>query len=144
MIRVVAAVIVHKDADQARVLACRRLGPPALAGRWEFPGGKVEPGESDEVALHREIAEELHIGVHLHGALGGALPMVGAPGLWQPYVATIAAGEPELVDHDMMRWLAADELDQVPWLASDVPVMTDVARLLRQVSAGEWPAAPVR
>ena len=61
MIRVVAAVIVHNDADQARVLACRRIGPPALAGRWEFPGGKVERGESDEVALHREIAEELAI-----------------------------------------------------------------------------------
>lgn len=143
MIRVVAAVIVHDGPDGARVLACRRTRPPALAGRWEFPGGKVESGETDTVALHREIAEELRIGIHLHGPLGPDLPMVGGDGRWQPYVATIAAGEPELVDHDQMRWLGADELDDVRWLTSDVPVLNDVAQLLRQVHDGGWPAQPL-
>lgn len=131
MIRVVAAVIVRADPRGVRrVLACRRTTPPALAGKWEFPGGKVESGESDEIALHREIAEELRVTIRIAGPLGTQLPMVGGAGFWQPYVATIVSGEPELVDHDAMRWLAAPELVDVEWLASDVPVMADVAALL--------------
>ena len=130
--RVVAAVIVRRDqTGTPRVLACRRTGPPALAGRWEFPGGKVEAGESDEEALHREIAEELAVEVHLHGPLGGELPMIGGSGVWQPYIATLEKGQPQLIDHDAFRWLAADELHSVQWLAADVPVMADVAVLLR-------------
>lgn len=129
--RVVAAVIVRTDDDGIRrVLACRRTRPAALAGRWEFPGGKVESGESDDQALHREIAEELDVTVTLRGPLGGELPMIGGLGVWQPYVAELAAGEPRLIDHDEFRWLAVDDLDSVPWLAADVPVMVDVARLL--------------
>ena len=132
MIRVVAAVIVRTGPEgQRQVLACRRTHPVALAGKWEFPGGKVEPGESDEAALHREIAEELRIEIHIDGPLGGELPMIGGPGVWQPYIATIVAGEPRLVDHDAMRWLTSGELGDVEWLASDVPVMADVAALLR-------------
>lgn len=140
MIRVVAAVIVRaRPRGLPQVLACRRTGPPTLAGLWEFPGGKVEPGESDEVAVLREISEELLIEIALHGPLGGELPMVGGHGVWQPYVATVVAGEPQLVDHDQLRWLAAGELHDVPWLASDVPVMADVADLLAQVAAGAVP-----
>lgn len=132
MIRVVAAIIVRQERPGVRqVLACRRTHPPVLAGKWEFPGGKVEPGESDEVALHREIAEELGVTILIEGALGGELPMVGGAGVWQPYVASIQVGEPRLVDHDAMRWLAGGELADVEWLASDVPVMSDVAQLLR-------------
>ncbi len=131
MIRVVAAVLVRVGPEEAQVLACRRTRPAALAGRWEFPGGKVEKGEDDETALHREIAEELRVRIRIEGPLGGPLPMVGAAGRWQPYVATLRSGEPHLVDHDAMRWLAADHLHDVPWLASDVPVMADVAALLR-------------
>ena len=133
MMRVVAAVIMRRDAaGLPRVLACRRTAPPALAGRWEFPGGKVEPGESDEQALLREIAEELAVTVELHGPLGGELPMIGGAGVWQPYVAELTGGTPQLIDHDEFRWLAADQLDSVPWLAADVPVMADVAALLRR------------
>lgn len=143
MTRVVAAVIIAPDrAGPARVLACRRTHPPALAGLWEFPGGKVEAGESDHEALLREIAEELQVTVELHAALGEPLPMVGAAGEWQPYLATIVAGEPRLVDHDELRWLAADELHDVAWLASDVPVMSDVARILHRATAGSWPEEP--
>ena len=64
------------------------------------------------------------------GTLGGPWPMIGGPGLWQPFIARITAGVPQLVDHDDMRWLAADELESVEWLASDQPVMGEVARLL--------------
>ena len=129
-IRVVAAVIVADHSDGRRVLACRRIGPPALAGLWEFPGGKVEPDEGLAEALRREIAEELGVAIEITGTLGGPWPMIGGPGLWQPFIARITAGVPQLVDHDDMRWLAADELESVEWLASDQPVMGEVARLL--------------
>lgn len=142
MIRVVAAVIVRaRSHELPQVLACRRTGPPELAGLWEFPGGKVEPGETDEVAVRREISEELLVEIVLHGPLGGELPMVGGHGVWQPYVATVIAGEPQRVDHDELRWLTAGQLHDIPWLASDVPVMTDVEQLLAQVEAGSGPAS---
>lgn len=128
-IRVVAAVIVS-DGDPPQVLACRRIGPEALAGLWEFPGGKVEPGETLEAALTREIDEELGVGVEIAGRLGGPWPMIGGSGTWQPFVARIISGSPRLVDHDQMRWLTAAELDSVEWLASDQPVMGEVAQLL--------------
>ena len=65
MILVVAAVIVDDLTHPTRLLAARRAAPRALAGGWEFPGGKVEPGEDPIAALHRELAEELQITVDL-------------------------------------------------------------------------------
>lgn len=131
--RVVAAVIWREFPDGVRrVLACRRTKPAAFAGKWEFPGGKVEPGEDDRSALRREIAEELAIDLPALAPLGGELPMVGGPGVWQPYLAPFPANSPEpaLVDHDEHRWLAPDELHDVPWLTSDVPILPAIHTLL--------------
>ena len=63
---IVAAAIVH----DGRVLACERAAPPEVAGRWEFPGGKVEPGETDAQALARECAEELGVRVAVGARVG--------------------------------------------------------------------------
>lgn len=137
MTRVVAAVIVRVFPDGvARVLASRRRHPPALAGRWEFPGGKVEPGEDDLTAVRREIAEELGIAITVHGPLGDQLPMIGVghTGFWQPFLA-VAHGEPQLIDHAEHRWLAAAELDELPWLTSDVPVLPRVKDALDLAAA---------
>lgn len=131
--RVVAAVILRDFPDGVRrVLACRRTRPPALAGKWEFPGGKVEAGEDDVTALRRELLEELAVDFPDLHPLGGELPMVGGPGVWRPYLAPFPPGaaEPALVDHDEHRWLGPDELHSVTWLTTDVPILEAIRDLL--------------
>lgn len=131
--RVVAVVLLRDFPDGVRrVLACRRTKPAALAGKWEFPGGKVEPGEDDRTALRREINEELAVDLAELSPLGGELPMVGGPGVWQPYVARFPPdhAEPQLLDHDEHRWLGPDELHDVGWLTTDVPILGAIQVLL--------------
>ncbi|MCH9719940.1 MAG: NUDIX domain-containing protein [Actinomycetia bacterium] len=132
MIRVVAAMILRDGpGGTAQVLAGRRTSPPELAGQWEFPGGKVENGEDDMTALRREIREELSVELAIHGPLGGELPMVGGPGVWQPYLARITSGEPVAQDHDQLKWLCAEELGSVQWLSSDLPVLVPLSERMR-------------
>jgi 8-oxo-dGTP diphosphatase len=137
MILVVAAVIVDDLAHPTRLLAARRASPSALAGGWEFPGGKVEPGEDPIAALHRELAEELQIEVDLGAELpnpaGGAWPIV--PGhemrLW---FAVVTSGIPTPTgSHDELRWLPGDQLDEVTWLPADRAIITLLSHHLRMV-----------
>jgi 8-oxo-dGTP diphosphatase len=121
-IRVVGAALVR----DGRVLTARRAAPSDLAGGWEFPGGKVEPGESDVAALARELREELGVKVTVGGLLGHA---ADGPIELYVYEAALADGEPRpLEDHDELRWLSAAELDAVAWLPIDaalLPAVTD-------------------
>ena len=125
IVGVVGAALVR----DGRVLASRRTDPPRLAGLWEFPGGKVEPGETDEQALVRELREELGVEASVGNRLGPDLP-IGETAVLRVYVCRIVTGEPMLVDHDEHRWLAADELDDVPWIEVDLPLLPDLRRLL--------------
>ncbi|QIQ02875.1 (deoxy)nucleoside triphosphate pyrophosphohydrolase [Streptomyces liangshanensis] len=117
--------------DRGRLLAARRSAPPELAGRWELPGGKVEPGEGPEEALVRELREELGV---------ETLPVERIPGQWplgrgrvlQVWTARLLSGEPTpLEDHDELRWLGPDEVHTVDWLDQDRPAVAEAARLLR-------------
>ena len=112
-----------------RVLASRRTDPPSLAGYWEFPGGKVEPGETDQQALVRELREELGIEATVGDRLGGDL-RIGATAVLRVYLCRIVSGELTLVDHDEHRWLTADQLDDVPWIEVDLPLIPELRRLL--------------
>jgi 8-oxo-dGTP diphosphatase len=111
-----AAIVRH-----GRVLAARRAVPADLAGQWEFPGGKVEPGESDVDGLARECREELGVQI----AVGELLGCIESPGFaLRVYLAELIAGEPQpLADHDELRWLAAAELEDVAWLPADRPLI---------------------
>jgi 8-oxo-dGTP diphosphatase len=114
-----------------RVLAARRASPPATAGRWEFPGGKVEAGESADAAAAREIREELGCGITVTGWLDPEVAI--RPGLLlRVAVAELVAGEPVPADgeQDAVQWLRADQVDDVDWLPADRPFARAVAQLL--------------
>ena len=122
---VVGAAIVRGG----RVLAARRTAPASAAGRWEFPGGKVEHGETDAGSLVREIDEELGVEVRVDRWLAGEQP-VGERHLLRVALASLVRGEPAPTEHDRVRWLAADELDDVDWLDADRPFLTELSPLL--------------
>jgi 8-oxo-dGTP diphosphatase len=117
--RLVVGAAVLRD---GAVLAARRTTPPEAAGRWEFPGGKVEPGEDPGPALVREVHEELGCTVEVVDWLDGEVP-IGGRHLLRVAVARLVAGEPRPVEHDRVRWLAPGELDGVDWLDPDRPFL---------------------
>ncbi|MFI9774849.1 (deoxy)nucleoside triphosphate pyrophosphohydrolase [Streptomyces sp. NPDC051956] len=112
--------------DSGRLLAARRSAPPELAGRWELPGGKVEPGEDPKQALVRELREELGIGAELVARVPGEWPL--KPGyVLRTWTARLLSGRPRpLEDHDELRWLGPDEIWSVDWLDQDVPAVKAV------------------
>ncbi len=116
---VVGAAII----DHGRVLACERTSPPEVAGRWEFPGGKVEPGESDGDALVRECDEELGVRVSVGPRVGRDVRLGGGRAVLRVYAAHLVDGVPEAREHGALRWLAVDELDSVQWLPADAPIV---------------------
>ena len=105
-IEVVAAIIV-KD---GKILATQR-GYGEYKDGWEFPGGKVQQGETAEEAIVREIEEELRVTMHC-------------------FLSSITQGEIELVEHEAMKWLTRDELDTVDWLPADIEVVEALKKLL--------------
>ncbi|OKK06270.1 DNA mismatch repair protein MutT [Streptomyces sp. CB03234] len=130
---VVAGAVV----DRGRLLAARRSAPPELAGRWELPGGKLEPGESAQQALVRELREELGVEAEPGERIPGEWPL--APGyVLQVWTARLVSGEPRpLEDHDELRWLFRYELDTVDWLDQDRPAVAEVARRLPTGTAAD-------
>ena len=124
---VVAAAIVRGG----RVLAASRSGPPELAGRWELPGGKCEPGEPPKAALEREIAEELGCEIEVTAWLAGAQP-IGETHELRAALARLVRGEPDPTEHDQVRWLSATELDDVDWLEPDRPFLAEIRAHLQQ------------
>jgi 8-oxo-dGTP diphosphatase len=115
---VVGAAIV----EGGRLLAAQRAEPPSMAGRWELPGGKVDPGETDEEALVREIREELAVTVRLLDRLGGDWPL-GETAVMRTWTAEVIDGRPTALEHLALRWLHPNELYDVDWLPGDLPAI---------------------
>jgi 8-oxo-dGTP diphosphatase len=129
---VVGAAIIRNG----RLLAAQRAEPAALAEGWEFPGGKVDPGESDEDALVRECFEELGVRVVLGERIGGDWPLGGTSEatVMRVWTAEIVEGEPQALEHLELRWLTVDKLYDVEWLPGDLPVVAAIRRHLRALA----------
>ena len=119
-INVVCAVIVNKG----RIFACQR-GYGEWKDWWEFPGGKIEPGESPEEALQREIREELAIDITIDSYL--TTVDYDYPNFhltMHCYLCQLKDDtQPHLLEHESARWLGKDNLEEVKWLPADVEVI---------------------
>jgi 8-oxo-dGTP diphosphatase len=104
------------------VLAAYRSGPE---GGWEFPGGKVEPGETEEQAAVREIREELDLEIKVGASLGPTVAISDKYEL-RVYLASIVAGEPVRREHAELRWFGPAELVAMDWLAPDRPFVREL------------------
>ncbi|WP_179389032.1 NUDIX domain-containing protein [Psychromicrobium silvestre] len=151
---IVGAALLDDLSKPTRLLVARRTAPAALAGLWEFPGGKVEPGEEAEQGLLRELVEELGIeavlGAELpvraaalkglpiaaDAALGSAAegwPLSGGA-VMRLWLAAIADGVPTpLEDHDELRWMPLSDPELImalPWIPADFPIVAELLRVL--------------
>jgi len=116
----------------AAVLVAQRVRPPELAGRWELPGGKVAPGESERAALARELAEELGLDsadVAVGDRLGHDVALSETTTL-RAYRVRLIRGEPHPRDHRALRWVTAAELPDVDWVPADRGWLGDLAEVL--------------
>ncbi len=124
----VAAAVFIQD---GKVFAAQRKDAGELARKWEFPGGKLEKGESGEQAIVREIKEELSTDIRViryiltveHQYKTFKITMFA-------YLCEIAVGELVLSEHIDSRWLSKNELYSVDWAAADLPIVAAVVSLL--------------
>ena len=121
MIDVVCGVI---EDGCGRILACLRPAGKHLGGLWEFPGGKVEAGESPEDALVRELYEELGIVTEVGGAL--------EPVQWTydrgqirllPFLCRVISGDPSPLEHEALCWCELSDFETLEWAAADLPIL---------------------
>jgi 8-oxo-dGTP diphosphatase len=114
------------------VLVAQRARPPELAGRWELPGGKVAPGETEPAALARELAEELGLQVGdviVGDRLGGDIALSDTTTL-RAYLVRLIRGEPHPHDHRALRWVRAAELPDIDWVPADREWLGDLTNAL--------------
>lgn len=119
-IEVVGAVIARDG-----LVLCARRGPGRrMAGRWEFPGGKVEVGETPEAALAREIAEELGCRIRVGEIVARAVHDDGLGAVvLTTYRCDLVDGEPSTTEHEELRWLPPAALAALEWAPADFPTV---------------------
>lgn len=134
-LQVVCAIILNND---QKILACQRNSASDLSGKWEFPGGKVELGETHEMALSREILEELAVKIH---------PLEPQPSVFHHYNSTqlklhlalhpflcslLDADIPQPMEHADIRWVSLDEAELLDWADADLFVLENLKNSLSQ------------
>ncbi len=127
-INVVAAII----CDNERIFATQR-GYGDFKDGWEFPGGKIEPGETPQEALVREIREELEVEIEVGDLLTTVEYDYPAFHLsMQCFWASIKEGTPVLLEHESAKWLSFDQLDSVDWLPADLDVVDAIKTIFHR------------
>ncbi|MFJ4172746.1 (deoxy)nucleoside triphosphate pyrophosphohydrolase [Microbacterium sp. NPDC089696] len=129
IVEVVAAVI----ENDGRILACRRRPEKAAGGKWEFPGGKIEPDETPTQAIIREIAEELNVQIEVLGQLRQDDTDVSGTIIRLACFRASLTGVPPThsSDHDELRWMRVSELSSLDWAAPDLPAVAELVRAPR-------------
>ena len=122
--KIIHVVCVILEDEKGRVFVARRPEGKALAGGWEFPGGKIEADETPQSALEREIQEELEIQIEV----GDALPSSSydydfGTVVLHPFRSNILSGEINLTEHPEGRWVESKDLPDLNWVPADIPIM---------------------
>jgi 8-oxo-dGTP diphosphatase len=127
MIDVSCAVIIENN----KLLSVQRGAGRHLAGKWEFPGGKVHDNERPEDSVVREVREELDLEVEVLSAL---TPVTHAyPGKTvrlMPFLCRVTGGRLHLREHQAYRWLSRNEVHSLDWCEADAPILEEVAGIL--------------
>ena len=124
-----ALVVAGALVENGHLLLARRASPPELAGLWELPGGKVDPGETPETALVRELREELGIEVTVGEPVGVDVALSAVLTL-RAYAVTRFSGTATALEHEALRWVDAADLHRVDLVPADAAWLPDLAALL--------------
>jgi 8-oxo-dGTP diphosphatase len=125
----VACAIIERD---GMVLSARRSASMNLPLRWEFPGGKIEPGEEREECLRRELVEEMGVQIEVGRPLTPAThdyPTFTVT--LYPYVCSIVSGEITLFEHSAISWLAPERMQELEWADADLPIIEEYQQSVR-------------
>lgn len=134
----VACAIIERD---GLVLAALRSASMNLPLKWEFPGGKIEPGEGREECLRRELVEEMGVQIDVGRPLAPATHHYPTFTVTlYPFVCTILSGQITLHEHSEIRWLPADQMHELEWADADIPIISEYQG---QVAAGKSGSASV-
>ncbi|MDD6233809.1 MAG: (deoxy)nucleoside triphosphate pyrophosphohydrolase [Lachnospiraceae bacterium] len=126
-IRVVAAVIQATNDNGEKIIFATERGYGEFKGGWEFPGGKIEPGETPQQALGREIMEELDTKIQVGDLIDTIEYDYPAFHLSMDcFWCEVVSGNLVLKEHEAARWLTSDELDSVEWLPADVTLIEKI------------------
>ncbi len=133
-VNVVAAIICDDYNNKKKFFATQR-GYGEYKDGWEFPGGKIENGETPKAALAREIKEELATDIEVYDLIRVIDYDYETFHLHMHcFWATVKSGELSLLEHEAARWVTKDDIDELDWLPADEELVKDIKKELKQVS----------